>query len=325
MYKIQQADVHNEKFQQEYSTVKTKCPNCGVSAKIRKAFKFQGKESQRYIEISNSYGICNSCQEYFRISNGYIYKSSKPEGYCFTVSEFKQIKVLFICLILLVFLGLLFWFLSYYIYIFLFVLFALGITFIFLALQHYYNFLLVLEESQDTDNDIGEILLGEQAMGHAEQIVQQNDIIEALGGGLLVDYSSYGTFPNEKALQHYLWQNLSNIRFNQKKILPYQTEKSNGLEYYTPIGRIDILCLDEDDNFVVIETKYHRVPDKTIGQISRYMGWVQKNLVVNDDQKVYGLIVGKTITSKLKYATVNQPNIYLFEYGSCLRLSHIEV
>ena len=48
---------------------------------------------------------------------------------------------------------------------------------------------------------------------------------------------------------------------------------------------------------MVIELKKGRAADKVFGQLSRYMGWVKKNLA--KDAEVSGMIVGSNIDDKL--------------------------
>lgn len=43
-------------------------------------------------------------------------------------------------------------------------------------------------------------------------------------------------------------------------------------------GFIDMLALDGEGRFVVIELKVGRGRNKTVGQLLYYMGWVVKNL-----------------------------------------------
>lgn len=59
-------------------------------------------------------------------------------------------------------------------------------------------------------------------------------------------------------------------------------------QYKTPVGFIDILCKDMNDNFVVIELKKHRCSDKVVGQIQRYLVWVKENLTKKEN--VRGII-----------------------------------
>ena len=68
----------------------------------------------------------------------------------------------------------------------------------------------------------------------------------------------------------------------------------------TDAGIIDILCLDENNNYVVIELKKGVASDKVVGQIQRYMVWVEKNL--SDKESVRGMIVAQGHDKKLEYA-----------------------
>jgi hypothetical protein len=62
----------------------------------------------------------------------------------------------------------------------------------------------------------------------------------------------------------------------------YQNEESNGRQYPTPIGNIDLLAIDKKNKeFVVIELKKGRSSDAVIGQILRYMGWVKDKLALS--------------------------------------------
>jgi hypothetical protein len=68
----------------------------------------------------------------------------------------------------------------------------------------------------------------------------------------------------------------------------------------TDVGIIDILCLDKNDNYVVIELKKGKASDKVVGQIQRYMAWVGEGLA--DKERVRGIIVAQDYDTKLEYA-----------------------
>ncbi|MDY6326160.1 MAG: endonuclease NucS [Bacteroidales bacterium] len=86
-------------------------------------------------------------------------------------------------------------------------------------------------------------------------------------------------------------------------------------------GRIDLLCVDTSGNFVVVELKKNMPSDKVVGQISRYMGWVKKNLA--DGKEVRGIIVApqsETENTKLNYAVSANPGIQLKFYKISLEI-----
>ena len=75
------------------------------------------------------------------------------------------------------------------------------------------------------------------------------------------------------------------------------------------IGRIDILCEDEDGNLVVIELKkFGAKHDSIIDQIARYMGYIKKH-VAKKNQNIRGIIIVGKIDEKLEYAVSAFSNI----------------
>ncbi|MDH5718975.1 MAG: endonuclease NucS [Spirochaetia bacterium] len=79
-----------------------------------------------------------------------------------------------------------------------------------------------------------------------------------------------------------------------------QTDKNMGKYNTSVIGEIDLLLKDDTNQIIVIELKRRGI-DETIGQICRYVGWVEENLA-KKNQKVFGIILAQTIDEKLKYA-----------------------
>jgi hypothetical protein len=66
-------------------------------------------------------------------------------------------------------------------------------------------------------------------------------------------------------------------------------------------GRMDILTTDAENNFVEIELKKGKEADQVIGQLLRYMGWVDEFLC-KDKQTVRGLIICKEVDERLRLA-----------------------
>lgn len=87
-----------------------------------------------------------------------------------------------------------------------------------------------------------------------------------------------------------------------------------GQEYDTRnAGRIDLLCIDRNGDFVVVETKKGKESDKVVGQIQRYMGWVKRNLA-KKDENVRGIIIVNEFDEWLDYAVSVNENIRLLYY-----------
>ena len=121
------------------------------------------------------------------------------------------------------------------------------------------------------------------------------------------------TFTLEYQLRDFLAQNLEAISVEGKKLSLYVDPTGReGMEFPTDVGPIDILAVDETGAFVVFELKRARSPDRAIGQLSRYMGWVKQT--IGKGQQVRGVIVAKTIRENLRYAVTVIPNVSLFEY-----------
>lgn len=117
------------------------------------------------------------------------------------------------------------------------------------------------------------------------------------------------SFAYEKDLQNYLVRNLHVLEHG---LSLYEEEGFNGVEYNAGGRFIDILAVDRDGAFAVIELKVSRGYDRVIGQLLRYMGWVEANL--SGGQGVRGIIVANDITPDLILATKNLPSVKLFEY-----------
>lgn len=94
-----------------------------------------------------------------------------------------------------------------------------------------------------------------------------------------------------------------------------------GRQYPTTVGPIDLLGKDKKTGqYVVIELKRGRSADKVFGQLSRYMGWVKKNLSNGDD--VVGVIVGSKIDDKLRSARdAHHTTVHLVEFESKMSVS----
>ena len=93
---------------------------------------------------------------------------------------------------------------------------------------------------------------------------------------------------------------------------PTEETGRDGIEYPSAVGPIDILAVDDEGAFFVFELKRANSPDRALGQVARYMGWVKQT--IGKGKNVYGVIVAKAISENLKFARTVVPDVYLFEY-----------
>ena len=129
-------------------------------------------------------------------------------------------------------------------------------------------------------------------------------------------------FPLESHLRDFVATNIGTIKVHGLCLRLYANDSGkDGVEYPTDVGPIDVLAQNSDGDFVVFELKLSRGPDKAVGQILRYMGWVNKHLAAG--KKMLGVIVAREIDEKLKYAVSLVPNITVFEYKMQFDLTQV--
>ena len=110
-----------------------------------------------------------------------------------------------------------------------------------------------------------------------------------------------------------LERDLANYLANDPSLIEADL-RLEGQEYDTRnAGRIDLLCIDRNGDFVVVETKKGKESDKVVGQIQRYMGWVKRNLA-KGGENVRGIIIVNEFDEWLDYAVSVNENIRLLYY-----------
>lgn len=120
-------------------------------------------------------------------------------------------------------------------------------------------------------------------------------------------------FALEYQLRDFLGQNLHTLTVADRGVRLYVDPSGrDGIEYPTDVGPIDILGIDDAGGFIVFELKRANVADRAVGQLARYMGWVKHT--IGRDHPVRGVIVAKTIDTRLRYAATVVPNVTLLEY-----------
>lgn len=124
------------------------------------------------------------------------------------------------------------------------------------------------------------------------------------------DGEEASSFAAEADLRDFLAKNPNRI---EPGLTIYSSEGRAGVEYPIEDGRIDLLAVDREQRFVVIELKVGRGRNRTIGQLLYYMGWVDRNLA--NGKPCRGMIIAKDIPSDLVLAVERVPGVTLCKYS----------
>jgi Endonuclease NucS C-terminal domain len=122
-------------------------------------------------------------------------------------------------------------------------------------------------------------------------------------------------FAFERDLRNYLVKNLGLI---EPGLRLYEEEGITGVEFDAGGRFIDILAVDKDGHYVVVELKVSRGYDRVVGQLLRYMTWVEQNMETS--KPVRGVIVANEITPDLKLACSRVHDLRLIEYEMSFKL-----
>lgn len=117
-------------------------------------------------------------------------------------------------------------------------------------------------------------------------------------------------FAAEADLRDFLAKNPSRI---EKGLELFKDGDKDGVEYSVDSGFIDLLTLDQDRNFVVVELKLGKGRNKALGQLLYYMGWIDANFA--RAKPCRGMIIAKDIPEELVLAAKRVPGVSLFRYN----------
>jgi hypothetical protein len=134
--------------------------------------------------------------------------------------------------------------------------------------------------------------------GRADDVVAEEELDDELDQ----------QFAAESDLRDFLAKNPGCI---EQGLRVFQEAGQSGIEFPVEAGFIDILAVDHEQRFVVIELKVGRGRNKTIGQLLYYMGWVDRNL---GKGKCRGMIIAKEISQDLILAVQRVPGVSLLRY-----------
>ncbi len=124
---------------------------------------------------------------------------------------------------------------------------------------------------------------------------------------------SASQFALEAHLEEFIDKNWKHINFGAN-LAKYEVEEQSGRQFPAGAWSIDFLCIDKTNgDLVIIKLKRGKSSDTVVGQVLRYIGWVEENLA-KPGQKVRGIIISQEIDDALKYAVKGLTNVSVLTY-----------
>ena len=127
-------------------------------------------------------------------------------------------------------------------------------------------------------------------------------------------------FAMEKHLEDFLVKNWSQTNLANEFDIYEEDGEMAGQQYETDTGPLDILAVSKDKKTIlVIELKKGRASDVVVGQILRYMGYVQDELAENW-QSVKGVIIALEDDQRIRRALSITPSVEFYRYQVSFKL-----
>ncbi|MBE4720511.1 endonuclease NucS domain-containing protein [Pseudarthrobacter sp. AB1] len=121
-------------------------------------------------------------------------------------------------------------------------------------------------------------------------------------------------FQMEKQLEDFLVHNWRSTALGQEYDIYTEDGQPVGQQYPTDTGPMDILAISKDKTrLLVVELKRGRASDSVVGQIQRYMGFVQDALL-EPGQSVEGVIIAQEDDLRIRRALSMARNIRFMKY-----------
>lgn len=142
----------------------------------------------------------------------------------------------------------------------------------------------------------------------------------ATAAGAAEAAESAASFVMEKHLEDFLVQNWSQTELGQQFVIYSEEGAVVGQQYPTDTGPMDILAVSRDGTqLLVVELKKGRASDAVVGQVLRYMGYVQEELA-EPGQTVRGVIVALEDDQRIRRALAMTPSIAFYRYEITFKL-----
>lgn len=167
------------------------------------------------------------------------------------------------------------------------------------------------------------------SIGTVSNISGYRDEIEKLIGGSSApklistdpEVEDPAAFAMEKHLEDFLVQNWTQTDLGKEYDIFEEEGDKVGQQYSTDTGPIDILAISKDKKrLLVVELKKGRASDVVVGQVLRYMGYVQEELA-ESGQVVKGVIIAMEDDQRIRRALAVVPTIDFYRYQISFKLA----
>lgn len=132
--------------------------------------------------------------------------------------------------------------------------------------------------------------------------------------------NSLDVFALEKHLEDFLVTNWKHTEFGKNFNIYEDEDGQTGQQYPTDTGPMDILAISKDKKrLLVVELKRNKTSDAVVGQILRYMAYVQE-MLCEEGQTVEGAIVALEDDQKLRRSLSMLNGVHFYRYRVSFRL-----
>lgn len=143
-------------------------------------------------------------------------------------------------------------------------------------------------------------------------------------GSIMLDEKSLSIkgsqFSAEKILEDELTARIeAGMPVFDKNLKIYKRKGSYGRQFIIPIGRLDLLCEDDDGNLYIIELKKDSGYDDAYEQTAEYLNWFENN-EISKGKKVFGIICLNDPTKELLDKVHADARMEVYEY----RISYLK-
>ncbi len=124
----------------------------------------------------------------------------------------------------------------------------------------------------------------------------------------------------ERHLEDFLVQNWAQTELGKKYDIYQEDGEIVGQQYLSDTGAIDILAVSKDKKeLLVVELKKGRASDVVVGQVLRYMGFVQDELA-EEGQTVRGVVIAMEDDQRIRRALSMVPLLTFYRYQVSFKL-----